>query len=159
MGFANVAQSSGSFQRAASEYNLLNRENQNRMRVDNAISVARGQQLSAKAGETAETTQQYVDKFFQNASAESAVTASKWGFWASLANAVTSVTSSAVGGKSGIDTAIAAVSGGFGALTALFAWIGAAEEAKLVNKQFGDVSEATQQDQKSLKSLDSNPTL
>lgn len=159
MGFAAVSQASGSFSRAEAEFNLLKKENQNRLRVDNSVASARGQELDGRAGEAAESERKYVDTFLQLKAAEKAEEAAKWGFWGSVANGLTKLGSNIAGGKSGFDTAFTAIGDGFAALGAYFAMLGAKDEVKLLAMQFGDLSEGAKADKAMVAAMDGNPTL
>ena len=156
MGFANVAQSAGGFGRSESEKNLLTRENQNRMRVDNTVATARGQELDGRSQEASETTRKYVDTYLQLKAAEKAEEAAEWGFIGSLVNLAGKLASNIVGDSGGWQTTMDAVGDGFAALGAYFAMVGAGDEVELLKMQFGEMSEDTKEDQKMVAALDGN---
>lgn len=157
MGFSNVAQSSGGYNRSVSEKNLMIRENQNRMRVDNTVATARGQELDGRSQESSDTTKKYVETYLQLRAAEKAEKAAEWGFYGALANLGTKLASNIVGDSGGWQTAMDAVGDGFAALGAYFAMVGAGDEVKLLSMQFGDLSYDTKQDQDMVRALDGNP--
>lgn len=159
MGFSNVAQASGGHNRAVAELNLLKKENQNQMRVNNSLANARGQELDGRAQESAETTRKYVDTYLQMKAAEKAHEAAKWGFVGSLVNLAGKLASNIVGGSGGWQTAMDAVGDGFAALGAYFAMRGAGDEVELLKQQFGDLSFDTKQDQNMVRALDGNPAV
>ena len=156
MGFANVAQSSGSHNRAVAELNLLTKENQNKMRVDNSLANARGQELDGRSQEAAETTRKLVDTYLQLGAAKEARTAATWGFVGSLVNMAGKLASNIAGDKSGWTTAMDAVGDGFAALGAYFAMRGAGDEVELLDMQFGEMKADTKEDQNMVRALDGN---
>ncbi len=159
MGFSNVANASGAFFRAEAEKNLLNKENQNILRVGNSVANARGTELDARAKEASDSSRKYVDTFLQVKSAEAAKDAATFGFWASFANLATKVVSSASSGKGVLGTIVASIGDAFATLGAYFAMQGAADEVKLLSKQFGQLSEAAQQDKNMVAAMDGNPAV
>lgn len=159
MGFAAMAQASGSENRAVAELNLLTKENQNRLRVENSVATARGTELDGRAGEARDSIKQQVDTYFKLQSADKAKEAAKYAFWGSFANLATKVGSSLAGGKGVFNTIVGSIGDAFATLGAYFAMQGAKDEVKLLEIQFGKLSESTQQDQNMVKALDGNPTL
>ena len=163
MGFANIAQASGSASRAESELNLLTKENQNRMRVENSVSNARGSELDGRAGEAVESSRKFIDKFLQVKSSEAAKEAAKYAFWGSLVNLATKVGTELASQKFNIGNVIGTITrsigDAFGVLGAWFALRGAQDEVKLLNSQFGILSKATEEDQNMVKALDGNPAI
>lgn len=159
MGFANVAQSSGGYQRSVAEFNLLKKENQNQMRVNNSLANARAQELDGRSQEAAETTRKYVDTYLQMKAADKAYDAAKWGFIGSLVNLAGKLASNIAGDAGGWQIATDLVGDSFAALGAYFAMRGAGDEVKLLKQQFGDMSEATKEDQNYVRALDGNPAV
>lgn len=156
MGFSNVAQSAGGFNRSVSEFNLLKKENQNTMRVNNTLGVARSQEKDGRSQESAETTRKYVDTYLQMKAAEKAEDAAKWGFIGSLVNLAGKLASNIAGDSGGWQIAMDAVGDGFAALGAFFAWKGAGDEVELLKMQFGEMKADTKEDQKMVTALDGN---
>lgn len=157
MGFAAVAQASGSQNRAEAELNLLNKENQNRLRVENSVAQARGGELDAIAREASNSVKQQVDTYFKLGAAEEAKEAAKFAFWGSFANLASKVGGGILGGKGGFATAIDSIGAAFATLGAYFAMQGAKDEVKLLTLQFGQLSESAKEDQNMVKALDGNP--
>lgn len=164
MGFAAMAQASGSANRAEAELNLLTKENQNRLRVNDSVSTARGAELDGRAREAVESSRKYIDTFLQLRSAEEAEEAAKWGFWASFVDLATKIGSSvAQQGKLTLKTLgnalIDNIGGVFSTLGAWFALQGASDEVELLKGQFGIISKSAKEDQNMVSAMDGNPTL
>ncbi len=157
MSLGRVQQSAGALNRAESEFNLLKNENQKRLRTESSLARAKSDQKNALSNEADQSVNKKVGTYYQAQAATAAAGAASLGVWSAVFGAVSSVAAGSQGGLvSGI---VAGVSGLFSVLGAYLAYRGAADEAEMIDKQYGYISKDAADDQKNLKALDGNPAI
>lgn len=151
-------QSAGSYNRAAAEFNLLNVENQKRLRTDSTVARARVDEKNARADELDRSIEKKVNTFYQKKSADEAKTAAQLGLVSSIVGAASNIFQGAESG--GLTGAITAgLSSVFSVLGAYMALKGAQDEVEMINKQYGYISKDAQSDANAMRALDGNPKL
>lgn len=164
MGF-QIIQSRGAEDRAAAELCLLKNENAKRIRVESSLSSARVQEKNARAGEADGSKKKYIDAYYQNEATKEAKKAADLGMQQAMWGAIGSIASNVVGivgnGGFNFDNALGSLGTAFQAFInvagAYLAKLGVAEEAKLVGKLFGQMTDEAKEDDKNMKALDGNP--
>lgn len=158
MSLGRVQQSAGALNRAESEFNLLKNENQKRLRTESSLARAKSDQKNALSNEADQSINKKVGAYYQDQSAIAASSAAFLSVWSAAFGAASSIVSA--GSSGGIAAGIVAgVSGLFSVLGAYLAYRGAADEAEMLDKQYGYISKDAAEDQKNLKALDGNPAI
>jgi len=157
MGLGNVIQSAGSLVRAESEFNLLKIEDMKRVRSQNTIATARSKELDATTDEANRSARMSGDAFFSKETAREARNAAIAGLVSAVASGVSGVISAAGSGNA-LGVVGAVLKGTFGVLGAFFALLGAQDEFKMAETQFGILDDDAKADQKNVQALDGNPT-
>lgn len=145
-------QSRGAEDRSAAELNLLKNENSKRVRVESTIQSGRVSEKNALAGQADESKKKTIDAWYQVKSADCAANAAQLGVAGALFSFFSAMYNSS--GSSGLNQAMTAVSEIMKVAGAYLAYLGAADEAKMLGTQFGHISKDAKEDNDAVNALD-----
>ncbi|GIW23451.1 MAG: hypothetical protein KatS3mg068_2458 [Candidatus Sericytochromatia bacterium] len=165
MGLASIAAASASAVRAASEFNLYTNENRKRINAENKLGEVRAKEIDAKAKEADDNKSKTVAAFFDKKIADISAEIAELGKISAVLSTVSSLASVGAGaagaaangqfnlGSTIFDAVTSIIQGGFSIAGAILAANAAKEEAKMLGKKYGELSEETKQDKKGIELL------
>lgn len=147
-------QSRGAEDRSAAELNLLKNENSKRVRIESTVQSGRVSEKNALASQADESKKKTIDAWYQVKSADLAASAAALGVAGAFFSFLSAMTSDSTKGKSGIEQAMTAISEVMKIAGAYLAYLGAADEAKMLGTQFGHISKDAKEDNDAVNALD-----